>query len=168
MRVIVNAETLNDQLTRPVYLVELGFAPTVYMSSGAEVSWGGYVWQNLGVDVSSLQTDTVGRSSATLSVSNLDRTFGSLVLSQAAKDRTAKIYVYYPEGSAGAIDPRLIVDGVMDGASVGQRVDINVISRASYFGSTPRIVCAPPTFNHLPPAGTVLNWGGVTLTLERR
>ena len=168
MRVVTNAGTLDDQLTRPVYLVELGFSPAVRMSSGAEVTWGGYVWQDLGVDVSSLSTDTVGRASASLSVSNLDRTLGVLVLSQAAKDRVAKIYAYYPEGSAGVIAPRLLVDGVMDGASVGQRVDISVISRASYFGSTPRIVCAPPTFNHLPPAGTTLAWGGATLTLERR
>jgi hypothetical protein len=115
-----------------------------------------------------METDVLGRVSASISMSNLDRVLGTVVLQQNAKDHDIKIYVHYPSGSAGSVDPMLLVEGIMDGASVSERVFINVISRSAYFGSSPRIVCAPPVFNHLPPTGTVLNWGSVTLTLERR
>ena len=165
MRDITNPQALEEQITRPVFLVRLDFSPPVYLSSAARIQWGGYTWEPYGVSVGRIALDSMGQADVAMRISNLDRTFGVLVLNQAPKDRTAKVYIHYPDGP---IDPLELVDGVMDGARIGEYVDITVISRSTYYGMSPRVRCAPPTFNHMPPVGTVLRWGNTSIQLERR
>lgn len=166
MRTIQNAASLSDTLTAPIYLVKLNFSIPFYLSSGPEVSWDGATWQEEGIVVRRVEVDTLGRAAISLAISNLDRIMGQLVLGQPTKDRFVQVYAYYPSGSAGAIDPIFLVDGVIDGASVGEVVSFRVISKSAWFGSTPRLICGPPTFNHLPPDGTILRWGYNELILK--
>lgn len=165
MRDIANKSALTDTVTKPVYLVQLDFSPPVYLSTAQEVSWGGYTWEPFAVSVGRVAFNTLGSANVNISVNNLDRSFGVLVLNQGARDRGAKVYVYYPEGP---IDPFMLSEGVMDGCSIDEQVQINIVSRSSYYGRTPRILCAPPVFNHLPPTGTVIRWSNTSITLERR
>lgn len=168
MRSIANAGTLADVLTRPVYLVELGFAPAQYYSTGEQVSWNGETWLESSMRVDRIELDNLGRASVSLRVNNLDRVIGALVLGQEVRDRSAKIWVTYRSGSAGIVDPIQLVDGVMDGASVGNEVAIQVLSRAAFYGGVPRVRFAPPICNHMPPHGTILRWGTTEFRIERR
>ena len=155
---------LRQTLTDPTYLVELGFDPPLYLSTGQSVQWDGHHWEQAPLSVSTITSDATGSQSISLSIGNQDRAYGALVLSQRAKDRYVKCWIAYAAGG----DPVLFADGIMDGASVGEEVQIGVIGRSTSYGSVPRIICAPPLMNHLPPSGTVIRFGTVRYTINSR
>ena len=152
--------------TEPIYLIELGFTPTLYLSNSQDILWDGKYWMSAPVEVSSIDNDAVGGQSVSLRLNNHDRTFGALVLSQVAQDRTAKIWATYDDPSTSP--PVLFADGVMDGAQVGASVDISIISKSTAYGTTPRILCGPPLMNHLPVSGTVIKIGSAEITIRSR
>ena len=169
MTTSVSGRNLADALevvTKPIYLVELGFSPVVRISTAGSIVWNGFHWQAAPVTVSSIDNTSLGGQQATLRFANQDRVWGALVLSQVAQDRPVKIWLAYRDLSMS--DPMLFCDGMMDGASVGEAVVLNVIARSTAYGSTPRLLCGPPLMNHLPPAGTELKAGSVTIKLEPR
>jgi hypothetical protein len=156
----------HDTVTEPIYLIELGFSPVLYLSSSKDLLWNGQYWKSAPVEVSTIDHTAVGGQAVSLSFANHDRTFGALVLSQVAQDRLVKVWEAYD--NAGTLNPVLFADGVMDGAEIGEQVTLNVISKSTAYGSTPRILCGPPLMNHLPPSGTVLKAGSVTITIRSR
>jgi len=154
-----------EVVTQPIYLIELGFDPAVRISTSRELVWDGFYWRAAPVTVSSIDNTSLGGQQATLRFANQDRVWGALVLSQVAQDRPVKIWLTYYDAAA---EPILYCDGMMDGAAVGADVTLNVIARSTAYGSTPRLLCGPPFMNHLPPAGTELKAGNVTITLTPR
>ena len=157
---------LSDAITEPIYLIELGFSPVLHLSNSKDLLWNGQYWRSAPVEVSTIEHTAVGGQSVSLSFANHDRTFGALVLSQVAQDRSAKIWEAYD--NSGTLSPILFADGVMDGADIGEQVTINIISKSTAYGTTPRILCGPPLMNHLPASGTVLTAGSVTITIRSR
>lgn len=157
---------LGTVITEPIYLIELSFNPALYLSNSKDLLWNGQYWKSAPVEVSTIDHTAVGGQSVSLSFANHDRTFGALVLSQVAQDRSVKVWEAYDDG--GTLSPVLFADGVMDGADIGEQVTLNVISKSTAYGTTPRILCGPPLMNHLPASGTVLKSGNVTITIRSR
>lgn len=162
-RVITRAE---DAVTKPIYLVELGFDPILRFSSGPDIVWDNVYWEKAPIQVGSIDNDAVGGQSVTLRIANHDRKIGAFVLSQVAQDRLVKVWFTYE--IVDNLRPILFAKGVMDGAKIGEFVDISVISESTVYGSTPRIICGPPLMNHLPESGTVIKTGNVTIKIESR
>lgn len=156
--------SLTQVLTKPIYLVEIRFDPVVRISNAKDTLWNGYHWMAAPIEIGSIDNDALGGQTVSMRVNNADRAFGAMVLSQGVQDRPIKIWLTYDPLTA----PILFVDGVMDSAGVGQYVDVNIISRSTFYGSTPRILCGPPLMNHLPPDGTVLKTGNVSYTIRSR
>lgn len=159
-------EQYTRTITRPVYLIELGFTPPLYLSNAGNIQWDGHYWQSASIDVGQIDNDAVGGQTVSIRIANHDRIIGALVLSQIAQDRDVRIWAGYDDLTQSP--PILFAEGVMDGASVGEYVDIAIISKSTAYGSTPRILCGPPLFNHLPQSGTTLKAGHVTITLRSR
>jgi hypothetical protein len=157
---------LAQTLTEPTYLIELGFDPRLYFTNGKSETWNGHNWTEGPISISGLSTDATGALSMTVTMLNHDLTFGALVLGQGARDRSVRVWIAPTDPAVEP--PVMLADGMMDGGTVGEKVSINVIGRSTYFGSSPRLICAPPLFNHLPADGTVLTWGSVTYKLEAR
>lgn len=155
-----------DVVTEPIYLVELGFDPIWRITNAQDLNWDGHDWVSAPLHVSSIDNDAVGGQTVSIEINNHDRVPGALVLSQVAQDRPARVWLAYKDIATST--PLLIADGMMDGASVGEKVQINIISRSTAYGTTPRILCAPPLMNHLPKPGTVLKTGNVSIVLRSR
>jgi len=152
-------------VTNPYYLVELQFAPILYLSSGPDITWDGHDWKAAPVRVSSIDMDMLGQQDLSLSIANHDRTFGAFLLQEKAQERVVRVWLTYDDPG---FKPMLLADGFMDGAAVGEFVQIKVISRSTAYGTTPRIICSPPLFNHLPAPGSTLTAGSTTITIEDR
>ena len=157
---------LDDVITEPRYLVFLDFDIPLYLTNGPGMTWDGHDWMPAPITVGAIDMDAAGSMRLSVSLSNLDRTYGAVVGRDVAQDRAVKIWLTYKDGAVFA--PTLFAAGVMDGATIGPTVNISVISRSAAYGSSPRVICAPPVFNHMPPPGTVLVSGNVRFILEAR
>lgn len=158
---------LNNPVTSPAFHLELGFAPPVRYCSAGTVNWNGFSWVEKGFEVSELDVDVRGLERMTVTCENLDLQLGVVTLAQVAKDKPVKIWLTYDPWKPDS--PRqLLMSGFMDGAVIGDYIVYQVISDSTYYGAAPRVNCAPPVFNHLPPSGTIVRWGSTEVTVETR
>lgn len=159
---------VTDQVTRPVYLVELGFRLPMHLSSGVDGDWDGKDWLSAPVTVSELVTDATGNAALTLTFANHDLIYGALILSEPVDDIPIKVWITYLEVNDDFAEPILLMDGFKDGAEIGASVNLHVVSRTTRYGTSPRVICAPPLMNHLPTSGTVLMSGNVRYEINTR
>lgn len=156
-------------VTTPAYLVELGFATTLRLSSRGDQSWDSQTWTGgrLG-RVSGLGADGSGTQRGTLEIVNTDLAYSALILNEGAADKTCRIWAFYGDDPA-ASDPVEVFNGVLDDADIGpDRVRLTLASENSRTLYSPRRFVGSGTgFNHLRPAGTRINWGGQVFVLER-
>lgn len=160
---------LSATITRPIALIEIGFAPTSRLSTAGDVVWAGQSWSGAQrVAVSGLSADGSGSQSARLVIGNADLAFGALVLGQGVADRPVRIWT----GDAAALaddDLTLAFDGVIESAEVTpESVAMSLAAQGSRTLFSPRrFVGASAGFTRLIPAGTQIKIGSTTYTLER-
>ena len=152
-------------VTKPFWLVYIGFGTPLRYSSGATVSWNSQTWTANDLQVS-VNPD---KNSGTLRIQNTDYSFGQLVMNNdGIADVPIKIYQLYGDGSYAVDDAELLFDGVGGRDVIGTRwveVELKVADTEVMFA--PRIRCTKEMgFNHLPPNGLVISWGGEQFTLE--
>lgn len=152
-------------VTRPGYLVELGFSATLRLSTMGDISYGGQNWAAADVRISGLGADGKGSNTARLTLGNTDGAYGALVLNEGAADIPVTIYACYAGASADAVQ---LFAGVADGADISeQTVTLTLAAQRNKTLYCPRVFIAKPAFNHLQPAGTKIVWGTETFVLER-
>lgn len=157
--------------TDPGYLVEIAFSTVVRLSSRGDVSWNGSSWlgsesgRDVGVD--GLGSDGQGAQTGSLTLGNADNVVGALVLNEGVAGRAVKVWKFY-EGATAAADPAQIFSGCGDEAEIGlTEVRISLVSESLQSLDSPRTrITKANGFNHLPPAGTIINWGGQAYRLE--
>lgn len=171
MRALTDAtiSATDATVTRPLYLIEIGFAPLLRLSTRGDVTWGGNLWSGgEAIAVGSLEADGTGRQSGTVQIGNLDDYVGTLVLGQGVADRPVK--VWKADGAAlDVADPVLVFDGVIQSADVDtSRVSLSLAGSGTRSAFVPsRVIGAASGFNFLLPAGTKIRIGADTYTLER-
>lgn len=153
--------------TDPGYLVEIAFSTVVRLSSRADVSWNGSTWLASNVRVDGLSSDGQGAQTGVLTLGNADNVFGALVLNEGVAGRAIKVWKFY-DGATAAADPVQVFSGWGDEAEIGlTEVRISLVSESLESLSSPRnFINKANGFNHLPPAGTIINWGGQAYRLE--
>ena len=147
-------------VTRPGYLVELGYSTTLRLSTMGSISWGGYTWGGYDVAVSRISRDGTGAGAANLSVGNTDGTLGAIVLGQGAADIPCSIWAVYA-GATASGDVVQVFSGVTDGAEItAQRVTFALAAQGNATLYAPRVfVNQINGFNWVKPAGTVFSIG---------
>lgn len=166
---IASSAALSATITRPIALIEIGFAPTSRLSTAGDVVWAGQAWSGAQrVAVSGLSADGSGSQSARLVIGNADLAFGALVLGQGVADRPVRIWT----GDAAALaddDLTLAFEGVIASAEVTpESVTMSLSAQGSRTLFAPRrFVGASAGFTRLIPAGTQIKIGSTTYTLER-
>ncbi|WP_347278609.1 hypothetical protein [Plasticicumulans sp.] len=160
------AAALAGPITRPLLLIELSLSPVQRWSTGGAVTWNGYAWSESGARVEDLSELPGAAVEGRISAPNADGALGALLLAQGATDLPCRIWALYGDGPYALGDAVLLFDGVTDGAEHGLRVTIGLITAARRRLTAPRLRCAPPLCNRLPPAGTVLAWNGERYVLE--
>lgn len=153
---------LAETLTRPLYLVELGFPVPVRLSSRETTTWNSLLWTAASFRLS------MPAGNWTLEVFNEALLLGQTVLTHGTAGRTAKVYHLTGEGPFAADDAEQLLDGEMGQADIGLTVRITLKPRPPQ--RTPRLYFNPPTFNHLPPDGLIITTGAGTteLTTKKR
>ncbi|MDD3675882.1 hypothetical protein [Thauera propionica] len=157
-------------VTKPLYLIEIGFTPALRLSTRGDVTWNALAWSGgEAIAVSSLDADGSGWQSGTIQIGNLDDYVGTLILAQGVADRP--VMVWKADGTAlDVADPVLVFDGVATSADVDtSRVSLSLAGAGTRSAFAPRRVIGPASgFSFLLPAGTKIKIGATTYTLERQ
>ena len=160
---------LSRKITRPFKLIYIGFSTPLYISTGGTVSFDGQTWTKGTASVDSIDQGDAAMTNGSITLLNSDNSISAFVLSEGARDKACKIYEAYLDTSgllAGT--PELVFSGVMDGVNITpEHVRINIQSYSEAIVKAPRYFCGPPLMNHVPPDGTIVQWGNDKYTLER-
>ena len=170
-------DILNQQITKPLYLIELGLGDTRYYSTGQTITLDGITYTGGVVGIVS----ATNWQEVSLQLINSDYALTSLILSGIWRGGVCKItwlpvaqqlyfdpgYVdegYYDTSFYG--DPVVVIDGELVSSSVNTRV--NLLGRAKGMSNswTTRQRVAAPVFNHLPAPGITVVVNGETYTIE--
>lgn len=154
-------------VTRPGYLVQIGFGTTLYLSTLGDISFMGQAWSGKDVKVSGINSDGSGGASGTLVLGNADGAYGALVLGEGASGIAVVVWACYA-GATASGDPVQVFSGVTDGADIGpDKVTLQLVAQRNSVLYSPRVFISKPVFNFLMPAGTKINIGGEVFVLER-
>ena len=152
--------------TEPGYFVEIQFPSGIVRFTSRDTdTWNGGVWIAAAIKVSGIEG---GGQRGSIEYFDADAAMRTLILADGINDVRVRIWKYYA-GALATADPAMIFDGVGDGASIkASRVAIGLTRSGSRTVMSPRHRIGPGTgFNFLPPEGTVIQWAGRTLRLER-
>lgn len=156
---------LGRTVTRPGYLVYLGFSTPLRLSTMGDVAWGGETWIGADVKVAGLSVDERGRRQGSVSLGNADIAYGALVLNEGVADRQVVIYSAWAGAPSDAIEE---FRGVGDAVEIGDRVSITLAEDSTRHMFAPRrFVNSASGFSTLVPAGTKIRIGQQIITLER-
>ena len=171
---------LRQQVTRPIYLIDILVDSQEYLSTNGDVLIGETLYTQSSVDL--INVDDWRQ--AQLGLPNTPARTQQF-LSQSWRSGSCKIWlapsVFFPqlidpgyveEGYAieGLVieDTILLVDGELTAADKGDKITFTVENRIAMGRWLPGIRLAAPVFNHLPKAGQVFTWAGERFTLEAR
>lgn len=159
---------LGLSVTRPGFLVQLGFSTTLRLSTMGDISWGGYTWAASDARINGLGQDGSAGNTGNLVLGNTDLAFGALVLNEGASDVPCAIWACYAGATAGG-DPVQVFSGVTDGANIdANRVSLALVAQAVTTLYAPRVfINKAAGFNYLAPAGTKVVVGNETFVLDR-
>jgi hypothetical protein len=152
----VNRTGVALTLTRPVYLVEFGFATPLRLSSRNTITYAAKSFTSAAV--------TVDLSSLTVRLLN-----ASLAYTATFKDGgngvPVTIWVLYGDTAPAYEDADVIFEGELGAVGLGETITVKL--RASSPKQIPRLTVAPPTFKHLPPDGLEIATPSGLFVLER-
>ena len=157
-------------VTRPGYLIELGYSTILRLSTMGDISWNGQTWAAANVKVQGMAQDGSGSNDAAVILGNADNTYGALVLNEGAGEIAATVYVCYAGATATADVVRRFY-GVTDSADFsddGMQITLRLVAQGNATLFSPRVfINKAAGFNFLQPAGTKITVGNETYVLER-
>lgn len=154
-------------VTAPAYLIEIGWTPTLRLSTRGELYYEGNAYTAGSANVERLETLRGGALAATISLGNTDDVAGAIILGSDLTAIDVTISLLYGDGPFSAGDALQVFAGVIDSADITPlRITLDCVSEGRAKMTGPRLYCQPPTFNHMPPPGTKLLWGGETYVLN--
>lgn len=150
---------LNQQITKPGYLIEVNYSPVLRYSTRGDQTWQGHLFVAGFVNKYT--------PSQSLSILNTEFALSQLVLAQGATDIALKIWQFY--GDVASPDVTVVqFDGFIDGAPViGATVDFSLYDESDVGVTSPRMpITARNGFNVLPAPGLRVQWGQSTIILK--
>jgi len=155
-------------LTKPYFLVELGFSVTLYMSTLKDIVISSKLYSaSRMITVGNVKPDANGNIKSSVIIDNVDNAISVLTLAESPSGLPVVVYKAYGDSPAPS-DLVKIFDGVMGLTKIDDRsnnVTININSVAIDMLS-PGLIVSRPTFNWLPPSGTTIKTGNTILTLQ--
>lgn len=144
-------------VTRPGYLIKLGYSVPLYFSTLGTISWNGNTWNSSSISISGLSQSGNGNSTANININNSDNVLGAIVLNEGAADIPVTVYAVYA-GATASGDPFMVFKGVLDGAEITtSAVSMKLVSQANKTLYSPRVYISNITgFSQLQPAGTII------------
>lgn len=161
---------VNQPITAPGYLVEIEFSTPLRLSSRGNLNVLGNDWQRWGVGVTGIGVDsTSSMQSGSLNIANTDLIISTLVLEEGIADRPIHIFKFYGETPEDE-DVILLFDGVGGETSIDTSSPLIKVSlrqaRDGVQFAPAKYITVDQGFSMLPPAGTVIEFGGQTYILQ--
>jgi hypothetical protein len=156
------------QLTQPGYLVHIGWAAPVRLSSRGDMTWNGNVYIAAGVMVSGLDWSGSAEQTGSILLNNAENLYSATALNEGVADVPIDVWLY--DGAATATsDPVQLFAGVGDSCSIlPQSVTIKVTSTRTRSQFSPRAYITQDNgFSIVPPEGRIISWGGTPYRFER-
>ena len=153
-----------QETTKPVYLIRMAWATEVRAATWPEaISWNAETWIASGIRIASLNTNggvmemPCGDSDPWL----------ALVVGELPRGRAISIYERHTNYavSPAVSDAVLVFTGVMDSFTAGNSIRVDLIESATN-KAFPFTGIDRPTFTHLLPSGTRLQWGLDTIIVQ--
>lgn len=151
---------IGKAITRPFYLLYLGFNVPVRYSSMEQVTYLAVLWQ-----AASFRLSMPASGNWSVEVWNDQYLLGQTLLTQGTSGRIARVYQLHGAGPYADDDGELLLDGEMGEAVIADGV-VRIALKRRAPQRTPRLFCVPPTFNHIPPEGTIIRTATGTTELE--
>lgn len=160
---------LGGAVQRPAWLVSIGWATPLYLSSYGTVSFDSKSWTVADIDVSRVRVEAANVS-GTLTLGNADDVYGALILSEGISDKAIVIYGYDAGATATADFVELVRCVGGRGTVSSEKVEIDLRDSNAHVYSPRTFITTTPGsgFTTLMPAGSIVNINGQTYTLERR
>lgn len=156
-------------VTRPGYLVQIGFDDLVFLSSRGTVDVLGNEWTGWDVRISGLAHDSGNPAGGgTMTLGDADQSMSTLVLAQGLSGRDVTIWRYFAEAIDEA-DPVMVFDGLAGGVSGGhgRPIVVQLVARESTVLNSPRRrMTTEEGFHALPAAGQVMAFNNQKYVLE--
>jgi len=180
---------LSKTVTYPIYLIQCGFGPQEFNSTGADITTLGQSWIGGGLDFSG-STDS---QAVNVIIDNSDFSLSQSVIDGDPRGAAVDIwycvispqrYLDYAVYESGIYESGIyalestipleviktvkLFSGEIISAANAQHSEITLTAQRRRIQSkiSPSVKMAPPVFNHLPAAGTVVELGNETLVIE--
>lgn len=162
---------IGKSVVSPGYLIEIGFASPLRLSTRATIAWSGNTWTTWDARVQGLSTEGSGSTSGgSLTLWNGDYTISALVLGEGVANRSVKCWKFYGDSALTTSDPVQIFVGVVDDAEIDPTrgtVTLQLVQTNAAALFAPRFYVTPENgFNYLPAPGTVIDWDGERYVLD--
>ena len=161
---------IGKAVTRPRYCLEIDFHQTgievFRWCTASEVSWNGYSWRHVAVDVQSLSI-TAQSSTAKLGYIDGDQSFRYTVLATTLHNVELNIWTLYGPGPYDPEDGEHLFQGTVSGIkgeSGSLRITLSATGRAQVVA--PKAFYGPPMFNHIPRPNDVVMIGTRKVTVD--
>lgn len=147
--------------TQPAYLLQIGWSTVSRLTTGADLTWNGYVWVGADLRVAELRWSRQGLVSAAITLGNALQQWSALALNEGVAGVPVKLWAYDRSATATG-DPVLRLDG--EGAVLrsvdSDAIVFEVASRGARSLKSPRFrIIAANGFSQLPVAGASFRWG---------
>lgn len=155
-------------ITQPGILLQVGFTFVQRLSSRGDVTWNGFTWLAANIRMGQLQEAPNGSATMQVLVGNTDLAFGAACLGEAPQDKAVSLWQFF-EGATAAGDPVPIFSGVIDSCDItpaAVTLQLSSLNQRTLIIPRRRIT-ADAGFNHLLPAGRVIEFDGVRYELLR-
>jgi len=152
--------SVSKTITDPVFLIKIDFGSQfVYASSREAIVYDGNNYNFLGAQIISIDSTRVE-----FSLPNFDRAISALALAGQIQGNSVTVYLHYDGETitrfTGLLDtPNIVADY--------NTMRFSCVSEYATNSKWPFDRLRPPIANHLPPPGTIIIIGNVTITLER-
>jgi len=158
---------LASTVTKPGFLVKIGFATPIYLSSRGAVTYDGHTYTAADIELTGLGADPKGDQRGTLRIGNTDLAIGVIILNEQNADWDITVYVFDAAATATA-DIVEIFNGTGNGAALDERwasIDLTSGSTSTQFLPA-EYITAEQGFSFLPPAGMRIATPAGIYTLE--
>lgn len=155
-------------ISQPGLLVQIGFSFPLYYSSRGDVTFNGHTFIAANVKAGQLQEQPNGATTLSLIVGNSDLAFGAVCLNEAPQEKPVTVWAFY-EGATASGDPVQIFTGVIESCDITEAsvtLQLSSLNQRTLFIPRRRIT-ADTGFNHLLPAGRVIEFDGVRYEISR-
>ena len=134
---------ITNTVTRPVYIVELGFAVPLRLCSRGTITYNANSYS-----AATLKVDLKNKK---LQIYNQNLTYSSTFVGELTAGISCKVWQLYGDAPFATGDADQVFDGELGGSTIGEWISLNLLPHAVIYA--PRLFATVPTFNHIPPNG---------------